>query len=134
MAWINVPLPQTRSLYQLGVRGFGNQPIVFEALTASGNKVVSTLTTADNFLYRRFAAPADPIIALRVSSKDKFTLTELSTLAEPCFEAVTVDLGGSHPVGWVQMKHWSPDATATTLMVAELGQRIRRMGEGGAGG
>ena len=26
-AWINVPLPQTRSLYQLGVRGFGNQPI-----------------------------------------------------------------------------------------------------------
>ncbi len=122
-AWINVPLPQTRSLYQLGVRGFGNQPIVFEALTASGGKVVSTLTTVDNYQYRRFAAPSDPIIALRVSSKDKFTLTELSTLAEPCFEAVTVDLGSSQHVGWVQMKHWSPDATSTTLSVSNDGQQ-----------
>jgi hypothetical protein len=122
-AWINVPLPQTRALYQLGVRGFGNQPIAFEAVTASGNKLVSTLTTADNYQYRRFTSPADPITALRVSSKDKFTLTEISTLAEPCFEAVTVDLGSSRDVGWIQMKHWSPDATATTLSISNDGQK-----------
>ncbi len=122
-AWINVPLPKTRSLYQLGVRGFGNQPIVFEAVTANGNKVVSTLTTADNYQYRRFAAPSDPIVSLRVSSKDKFTLTELSTLADPCFEAVTVDLGSPVNVGWIQMKHWSPDATSTTLSISTDGQQ-----------
>ncbi len=122
-AWINVPLPKTRPLYQLGVRGFGNQPIVFEAVTASGNKVISTLTTVDNYQYRRFVAPSDPIIALRVSSKDKFTLTELSTLADPCFEAVTVDLGSNLNVGWVQMKHWSPDATSTTLSISNDGQQ-----------
>lgn len=122
LAWIEVPLPQARPLYKLGVRVFGSQPIVAEAVTANGKILFKTLTTTDNYKDTLTAAPGDTIISLRVSSTATFTVTELSTLAEPCFEAVTVDLGQSKPVGWIQMKHWSPDSTNITMSISNDGQ------------
>ncbi len=120
LAWLEVALPAPQVLLAVGARGITAGEIAVQAITASGAITVGLLTGEDNYQFRRFDPPVGPVSALRVSSADDFTLTELTGLGQPCFEAVTVDLGAVQEIGWVRTRHWSGGRGISTTLSASL--------------
>lgn len=122
-AWLEASLPAPQSLHAIGARVITSDVVTITAITTAGPVVVGALTSADNYKYRRFPAPEGVITALRAESNAAFTLTELAVQSEPCFEAITVDLGQVRPVGWIRTRHWAGGkALSTTLLGSSDGQ------------
>jgi serine/threonine-protein kinase ATR len=127
-AWLEVRLPTPGVLQQVNLQPIVNASasLTLTALTATGPQVLGVLTSANNYRSNRFAAPTAAVTALRLSSPANFTATELAALNAPCFEAVTYDLGTLREVGWVNSKHWAPDAITTTLLLSNDGVTWRK--------
>ena len=116
--WIEMQLPSPRLLQRISLRGIANQPVTVTALTSGGSQVVGSYTTANNYAYQAYPPPTQPVTALRLTSSASFAVSELAALGDLCFEYVTYDFGQPREVGWLDVRHWAPDAISTTLWLS----------------
>ncbi|MEM7112852.1 MAG: discoidin domain-containing protein [Chloroflexota bacterium] len=122
-AWLEVTLPTAQSLTAIGLRFITTADLELTAVFATDSQSLATFTPADNYSDLRLDAPAQAVHKLRLSSSTSFTLTEFSVLAEPCFEAVTFDLGEVREIGWLVTRHWAGgQATETVLQLSNDNQ------------
>lgn len=118
LAFIEVALPAQRPIHAVTARAKGTTPIALALVTPTGEVPLGTLELASTNTYVRFLAPADAAVAVRVSSDAAFSITELGIQGDPCFEALTVDMGEARQVGWVRTKHYAGGHSLGTTLQA----------------
>ena len=104
-AWLEASLAEPQPLHAIGARVTTSGVVTITAITSAGPVLVGTLTTADNYQYRRFPAPAGTITALRAESNAAFDLTELPSRPNPASRR--------SPSTWVRYGPWAGFAPAT---------------------
>ncbi|MEO1076172.1 MAG: discoidin domain-containing protein [Bacteroidota bacterium] len=123
-AWLRADLEQPSDLYRIAARINTGSSVTLSALTATDTTLVATLTTSDNYAYRRFAVPAlsGPVVGVLLESAASFSLFEVAALGAPCFEAVTFDFGATQDVGLIEARVWTANnVTATDYQTSNDG-------------
>ncbi|KAJ3127022.1 hypothetical protein HK098_006913 [Nowakowskiella sp. JEL0407] len=119
-AWFKIAIPSPRTLIRVSLKAIASQNITITAITSDKTNItLGTYTVAMNYEVSAFIPPQQAIIsALVVSSPVGFAVGELAAISDPCYEFVTYDFGVPREVGWIDLRHWTPNALNTTLWLS----------------
>ncbi len=119
-AWFEAILPQAVSLEVIGLQGIAQTEILVSAIVEGVETMVGTYLPGDNYQMVNFDAPPGEISAILLRSAESFHVSEIATLAEPCFEELLLDLRKPRPVGWIDTRHWAGGYALSTSLWASL--------------
>lgn len=107
--WVRYGFAFARPLYCLSIRLETNKPAEIWAFRSTGDSVlVGTYLPLNNYNTLRFMANVTNVTAIKVKCADYFlTVYEIAALSTAPIEQITMRLGSSKNIGWVDTYHFS---------------------------
>ena len=109
--WFEIELENPSTLNMVGARIYllssSNAVITVSAFTATDIEIeIGTFSISDDGFplpLKNFDVPTEEIIhRLRVSSNQQFQIMELTALAGPLYDAITIDFGEVKEISWIE--------------------------------
>lgn len=121
-AFFIIHIQNPQRFLKVAMKGIYKAQTELWVLSAVGWRALHVFTNADNYKFLLFPTESEQVAALKVNSSQMFTITEIAVLAQPCYEMATVDLGTTREIQVVRTRHWSTQASNTTLLTSINGQ------------
>ncbi len=120
-AWIKYAFNSPVSIRTLSVKCGVSSPIQIYAYHQNGDStLISTLVApSDNFAVKKFSPLLTSVKSIKLISTARFSVFEVAAMSKQPTEYLTVDLGQTRQVGYIETRHWSNgNATATAIYLS----------------
>lgn len=118
-AWLMLTPVMSGTLRSVSIKSLVSSPLhIYAHFTNGDSSLVATVTSTDNYKWKRFPVELKNVTALILTSASEFTLFEVAATSKPLTESITVDLGAVKRIGWVETRHWAGGKAVSTKLLA----------------